>query len=208
MGRQPAAELGDLGHVVHQHRAGSAPSVLTDVDVVVETVEAKRAQLASAPSDPGADLHRGPDGGSRLSLEHLQALGAEQLGHHHLGQRETDLVIPAVVGPVVGEREREQQGGQCREAASEHDESRPVTPVEHRHGATQATPHQGREDKGRQKACSKATIAGAGARTTGCTALWLPSKQLRSIPAGSAPQRGSTGAFRWFRALRKVRFVS
>src|SRR5450759_2057842 len=51
--RQPATVFADLGHVVHEHRAGSALPVLVDVFVVVQALEAQRAQLAGAPPDTG-----------------------------------------------------------------------------------------------------------------------------------------------------------
>ena len=48
--RQPAAGLADLGHVVHEHRAGPALAVVADVLVVVQAGEVKRAQLGGAPA--------------------------------------------------------------------------------------------------------------------------------------------------------------
>jgi hypothetical protein len=69
---------------VDQHRAGSALPVGVGVLVVVEAGEGQRAQLGGAPSDPGGQFDRGPDGGSGHRFEQGQVVRVEQLAHHGL----------------------------------------------------------------------------------------------------------------------------
>jgi hypothetical protein len=93
--RQPATVFADLGHVMHEHRAGSALPVLVDVFVVVQTLEAQRAQLAGAPPDTGSELDGRPHARPGLLLQALQVVRVEQLADHRLRQGTADLVVTA-----------------------------------------------------------------------------------------------------------------
>ena len=114
--RKTAAVLADLGHVVHEHRAGPALPVLVEVLVVVQAVPAQRAQFAGAPPNPGGELDGRPHARARQQLQTLQVVRVEQLGEHHLGQGPADLVVSARVVEAFGAAQHHVGGQRCEHA--------------------------------------------------------------------------------------------
>lgn len=76
-----------------EHRAAPTLAVGVDMVVVVEALEAERAQLGRASPDTDTELDRCFEGGTGERFEHGQAGRVEQLGDHHIGQGLADLVV-------------------------------------------------------------------------------------------------------------------
>ncbi|MGH3260214.1 MAG: hypothetical protein ACRDOU_33250 [Streptosporangiaceae bacterium] len=112
--------LAHLGHVVHEHRAGPALPVGAEVLVVVQAVEAKRAQLAGASPDTCTEFDGRPHRRSGQVLQSVQVARVEQLADHGLGQCPAGLVIAVRATRAFGASQYHVAGQLLGVALGEH----------------------------------------------------------------------------------------